>query len=95
MLTGHGPPDVHSQLYRRVRRSAFGGGDRPNPSTRLQLSASRRWKAMVGPTRWRQEPSLKFRCASRPSVIGSPFRRFVAGTVVLRSALRDAEKRRL
>jgi hypothetical protein len=30
-------------------------------------------KAMVGLTRSRQEPSLRFRCASRPPVIGSPF----------------------
>ena len=27
-LTGRGAPDLHGQLYRSVRRSAFGGGDR-------------------------------------------------------------------
>jgi hypothetical protein len=38
-LTCRGPPDVHGQLYRSVRHSAFGGGDR-----RIDLRGGSSWR---------------------------------------------------
>jgi hypothetical protein len=47
-LTGRGAPDLHRQLYRSVRRSAFGGGDRRihlRGRSSRRLGAEKRWRA--------------------------------------------------
>src|SRR6185436_11263170 len=62
-LTGRGPPDVHGQLCRSVRRSAFGGGDRRihlRGCSSRRVSAEEQWLDRCDRTGYRtRDPSAR------------------------------------